>query len=412
MGTTYNASVELDFVKRHVCCGCDAEYQYHIHRKVTGSGGTQAAAEASLEVAAVKALANEVDQHPCPHCGLLQPDMLASRRGGLFVGAGVIAGAAAITGLIMAGPDLTRISTSAIFASLGVVLGLLLALKAAFTNPNTNMIQLQEESQRKVDEGIVELISEGSHTDSTDRFGGLAGGHIVGLAVLGIAALGCVTPLVLPVVSGWTMNDAYPAVVGSGDTTRVYFRQKIRSLDGMWNGMASANIVEGEQIGISARTKQDSIGNEIDGDTSTRQMYVDLTFPEGDYAGRKFRIDLNVDATFPEARGGDAFVMANGNFRHTTDLKLSGGGAGTTYRNAWVGGQVFAIIAAIIAVVALNKANSALAAQANPTEVVNTDGEEEPTDGAEEYEEYEDEEYEDEGYDDAEYDQYDEYEEE
>ena len=414
MATTYNASLELSFIKRHQCCGCEAEFQYRIHRKVTGSGGNQAAAQANLEVAAVKSLENDVDQHACPHCGLLQPDMLAARRSGVFTFAGVLAGVAAIIGLIMAGPDLTQISTSAIVASIGVVLALLLTLKAALTNPNSNMIQQQEKSQSKVDQGEIELISEGNHSESMDRFGGLTGGHIIGISVLGIAAFACVLPLILPVASGWTMNDSYPPVIGPGESTRIYFTDKIRSLEGIWNGSAAANIVEGEQINLRARTKQDPIGNSIEGDTSTRQMYVDLQFPQGDYAGREFRINMKVDAQFPQAQGTDSFIIANQTFQATTDLTLSDSGSGSTYSNSWLGGQLFAIVAAVIAVFTLRRTNSALAAQANPTKVIDQGGDELPGEEASEQdaEEYEDEaydEYEDDGYDDYEDDGYDDY---
>ena len=85
MGTTYNAKLDVSCIKQHTCLGCGAEFHYRLERNVTGSGGSEAAAAANAEAAAVKALENDVDQHACPHCGLMQPDMIAEIRKGRFV---------------------------------------------------------------------------------------------------------------------------------------------------------------------------------------------------------------------------------------------------------------------------------------------------------------------------------------
>src|SRR6185436_4186330 len=60
--------------------GCDGSYAYEFIRKITGTGGTEEKATAASKANAEKALARDSDLHPCPTCGLYQPDMIGQRR--------------------------------------------------------------------------------------------------------------------------------------------------------------------------------------------------------------------------------------------------------------------------------------------------------------------------------------------
>src|SRR5262245_21107359 len=86
MAKTFNATVEVKCWKRHSCLGCGSKYSYVLERSVTGSASTAAAAERNADKLAEKALDNDVDKHPCPECGIYQPDMVGqSRRTGHWV---------------------------------------------------------------------------------------------------------------------------------------------------------------------------------------------------------------------------------------------------------------------------------------------------------------------------------------
>ena len=80
MATTYKSTIEINVWKEHACIGCGGRFRYLFKRKKTGQGGTPDAASAAARKAALKALEHEVDMHPCPGCGLYQPDMVGSRR--------------------------------------------------------------------------------------------------------------------------------------------------------------------------------------------------------------------------------------------------------------------------------------------------------------------------------------------
>src|SRR6185437_9310048 len=80
MATTYKSTIEINVWKEHTCIGCNGRFRYLFKRKKTGQGGTPEAASAAARKAVVQALEHEVDMHPCPGCGLYQPDMVGSRR--------------------------------------------------------------------------------------------------------------------------------------------------------------------------------------------------------------------------------------------------------------------------------------------------------------------------------------------
>src|ERR1700682_3888884 len=80
MATTYTSTVEVKVWKGHTCCRCGQPYRYLCERKKKGQGKNPAAASAAAQKAVVAALAYEVDQQPCPTCGLYQPDMVAALR--------------------------------------------------------------------------------------------------------------------------------------------------------------------------------------------------------------------------------------------------------------------------------------------------------------------------------------------
>jgi hypothetical protein len=55
-------------------------YAYELVRKISGTGGTAAKAEANARSAVERALERDVDMQPCPTCGLLGPDMVGQER--------------------------------------------------------------------------------------------------------------------------------------------------------------------------------------------------------------------------------------------------------------------------------------------------------------------------------------------
>src|SRR5262249_35218834 len=80
MGTTYTQTIEFSVWKEHTCSCCGTVYRYLFKRTMKGEGGTPETAARNAERAVQKAIEREVDQRPCPECGLYQPDMVAAKR--------------------------------------------------------------------------------------------------------------------------------------------------------------------------------------------------------------------------------------------------------------------------------------------------------------------------------------------
>ena len=80
MATTYTSTIQLRCWKQHSCVACGGNYLYELVRTIKGSAGSADRARANAQKNVQKALASDTDLHPCPTCGLHQPDMIGQRR--------------------------------------------------------------------------------------------------------------------------------------------------------------------------------------------------------------------------------------------------------------------------------------------------------------------------------------------
>src|SRR5262245_45220172 len=101
MAKTYKATVDVSVWKQHTCVSCASKYRYHLERKATGQGGTEDAAAQALATAVDGIIKNDVDVHPCPVCGCVQPDMVSSTRTPFYGWGAAIAGLGTAVALIV-----------------------------------------------------------------------------------------------------------------------------------------------------------------------------------------------------------------------------------------------------------------------------------------------------------------------
>ncbi len=245
------------------------------------------------------------------------------------------------------------------------------------------MSTAQVESSDKVQNGVIEMTKAGNTSTSVDDFGGAGGGHWFGLMVGGAALAAVLAPLILPIVNGWTKNDTYPAVVGAGDTTCVYFDQKIKSLKGMWHGSAQVTSKSNPELSFRGKTKNSTWGNTISGKSVSNEnnaMWVELTMPESaDVVGKTIDLDVTVNATYPlEMNGG--FDDMRDSFSHSESITMSAAGAGGTYWASWIYGQLGAFLLVIVGGLVLNGTAKGLVNRANPPEILVAGGDDEEED--------------------------------
>lgn len=388
MAKTYTASVNVEFWKQHVCVGCGAKFRYRMLRALQGQGTSEEGAQKKLVEAVVKAQQHDVDPHPCPDCGTVQPEMVASvRRAPLVWGLCLAVLGLVVSGIVGAWWMPTSIWTGTALAVLAAI-PFVVALRR---NPNANPRANLHVAEAAVSAGILHKHApgEGGEPDYAAVSTGLGPGAMFGMGLIVLAVLIVPLPEVLRMVQGWPMNDRWrPPVIGPGDESTCTFDSKIRSIKGMWRGPASATVVNAKELGLDqagfpGRTSDDTWGNTISGknvSSSTNNMWATIAFPDdARLANREIELNLVVQAVFPEERPGKSFDNTNDEFRQSTRVRTATAGAGSTYHDLWLWGHIGAGLGFVLAWFTLRSANNSVAARGNPTEIVAPPGEE-PTD--------------------------------
>jgi hypothetical protein len=276
-----------------------------------------------------------VRMRPCPSCGLYQPDMVAALRvrNHLLVGLG----AAAVTGFLgVVGWSAGAPEWGTTLGAAGVaVLALLAQVASLCWNPNRNPQANLAKARRLRQAGELERLRRetpdlAKHELPRPRLGWLHGFALGGLA-LGI--LPFVTPELVRLAFGWPLNrDWYPAVVGPGDESRIYFDQTIYSLKGLWTGRAAAEVVNAREVGLDrerleATTREADWGDVIHFEEKHRggvqRPWVDVRIPDSpQLGGKELRVKVDLAAVFP-ADQGKIFVNQERQFTQTASVKLA-----------------------------------------------------------------------------------------
>jgi len=362
-------------------------------RQVKGTGGTQMAAANAAQQSAAKAVNGEVDQHPCPECGLVQADMAAVAQWPTFKWSILFGVLGVAVACVLGLSELTSIAISAYLASGVVVFASLGLLAGVLKNPNKDMEANAQASRLRLQGGEISkvpgevgasaafAISFGSASVSTPgpTPGGPTLGGLIGLAIAAMAILPAIAPEAIRLVSGWPLNpEFYPQVVGPGDSPHVYFKQRISSVNAMWRGSVTSTVTSADDPQLIGRilqgdTKKSNWGLTISSENSgnsTRPFWAKITIPQDPlYAGQTIRLNINANAVFPAVMGRDQFMEQRQDFARSAQLHLSGENAGLFYKTSWYAGQAIAALLLIIAGVQLYLMNRKLRKSALPTEI-------------------------------------------
>lgn len=385
MGTTYTSKASIRVLKQHTCVGCGGKFSYALVRQIKGEGSTAEKAEIAAQHAAAAAVENDVDFNHCPHCGIVQPDMVSDvQQRRLFVPT-YVAIAGVVLALILGLTNATTLTLAAQIAMGVTAIAAAVMVWGSRYNPNGNLTSNRAAAQAKLRSGGIQAQDAGQTPSSAviDQHGGVETVHWIGLGCALAALAAASMPVLLTAVNGWPTNTTcYPEIVGPGDTTRFYFNQEIKSIKGMWHGTARANIAaEGAppipKLTASAQTKDSTWGDTISGKSvsnATNKMYADVTIgdvPEA--AGRTVKLDLQVRAEFPVEVGG-GFDEQGGQFAHTTSVVLAPPKAGSTFFvSSWLG-QSIAVALLLGALFCFHRGCVARRAKSLPTRVALVDG--------------------------------------
>jgi hypothetical protein len=382
MATTYKSTIEINVWKEHTCLNCGNRFRYLFKRKKTGQGGSPDAASAAARQAVLNALENEVDLHPCPGCGLYQPDMIGSRRAARHWWLILVSWAALLLFMILMLSDVMASATAALAAAATCAVLGLLHLLLDVNNPNRNLESNQQAAQQKVERGDL-WIPPGSKAqpESEAPAFGWSPAHSVAYVLFGLGLLALVSPELLRVLHGWPTNGQwYPQVAGPGDEPYIYFDKKITSVKGYWQGNARAEIVNAGELGLaaaplSATSQQDKWGDSIsigskESKTSTKTLWVRVALPANpQFEGKTLKIKMTLDVTYPKLMGNQWEQATEPPYTQTAEIRLGGDNAGSRYKAWWWGGFLGGALLLSVSSILLARLASGLCKLAQPTSI-------------------------------------------
>ncbi len=381
MATTYKSTIEINVWKEHACIGCGGRFRYLFKRKKTGQGGTPDAASAAARKAALKALEHEVDMHPCPGCGLYQPDMVGSRRSTRHWWVIAVTSILLLVLMILMLSDVMLAGMAAWAAAAICTMVGLVHLLIDTDNPNRDLERNHLLGQQKVERGDL-WVPPGSKPapEAEMPVFGWSTAHSVAYVLFGLGILALASPELLRLMNGWPASpNWYPQVAGPGDQPYTYFPNKITSVKGYWRGVGKAVVANAAELGLinpdlRIETKQDNWGQSIsigskESKTSTNTLWMRVLLPnDARLEGKTLKLKMALNVTYPKLNG-KSFDEVSESYSHTAEIPLSSTGAGGRYRSWWWGGFLGGVVLITISSIMLVRLSNDLRKLANPTTI-------------------------------------------
>jgi hypothetical protein len=396
MATTYTSTIQLRCWKQHTCVACGGGYLYELIRTIQGSAGTADGARANAQKNVQKALERDTDLHPCPTCGLHQPDMIAQRRSRRHWIAFWVALLAAVVLLILVGTHTVQFHVATWLCAVLCGAVVVASILTERWNPNRDLAQNRLRAADLVSRGVVQhrpvAPPPGDPAAATYRAPapGAApadkdleqharpsptGLQIMALALGALAVGAAIVPDVARGIGGWPANgDAYPPVIGPGDVARIYMNDKISSVKGYWRGDAKVAIKDGDRrIPAKGKANDNNWGGTIYAKSSEKDNsstpWVAVTIPsDAKLAGKTVGCEIDLDVQYPAASG-SGFITTSKQMHRSVKLELASAGAGDTYETVWWGGTLASVGLALVTALCLVGVAAGLRKRAHPTQV-------------------------------------------
>ncbi|MBX3168897.1 MAG: hypothetical protein KF760_15920 [Candidatus Eremiobacteraeota bacterium] len=362
------ANVTAKCWKVHTCAHCQTLFRYLMERFCTATGETQEQARLNLRSAVSRQTEEGVDSHPCPTCGLVQPEMVKASRTFHYGCLSFLIGA---TGL---GVYLYHGFSSVFMGSIwnGILLSLLFlfALLTYLGNPNrdleSNRGRAQSEIQRQV--LVVEQAPE-TVPSKTDRLARLTKGGPPLAVFLMLAGLALVwLPQGVRVSKGLDENPGlrfFPRVVGPGDELVYRMQDSTMSLNGLWKARSLQAQLDGKQIPAVALDGQ--WGNEISTFSSKSlgltekhtMMKIRVSIPnDASLVGKEATLELKLDYVVP-SKFSNYFKEQDRKATEKVKVRISSPGAASLYSLlgwlALIGGPVLLFTGCLIGYLQANR---------------------------------------------------------
>ncbi|MFL5329436.1 MAG: hypothetical protein ACJ8C4_11025 [Gemmataceae bacterium] len=348
MATTYKSTIEVRCWKQHTCIGCGGAFAYLFTRKVTGQANTAEAATKAAQASAVNAMNAEVDMHPCPSCGLIQPDMVGARRARchrwVFWSMLVVASGL----LILYLTDVVSVNVLAWSAGAAFALAAIIQWLAELQNLNRNPGANYEAALQKVERRVLHVRQPGTTDTPAPELCERRWSSTHWLALISLIAAALIAPSAewLRMSHGWPLNSGwFPPVAGPGDSAYTYFPDGISSVKGYWSANSTVQATRpdgGPRFNVTSTTNKSSWGSSISLKSSEKdsnsRLWAGVTLPnDPGLEGKTLNLQMDLNVTYPKIAG-QGFNVHDAAYHHATSLRVASAGAGARYvRTWWIG---------------------------------------------------------------------------
>ncbi len=327
--TTFKAKATTRAWKQHTCEGCGGIFRYKMSRAVEAQGETEEDAAINAERESVRQVEEGTDIRPCPHCGALQPAMVAASRSTPFlVGLIVLVVLFGAIYLLGVGPAIVWFSYGSAAMAAGAVSAAAVigywcvAVRRPSNRPSA--------AAKLVADRQLEAVSEPNKASAGLGSNPTPQGTNLWMSVALFGALLTWSPLIAKVALGWASNaDLKPDVAGPGDAIQLWLDQPIESLSGRHATYPHGTLTDRSGVthpmkGIErAGNWGNSINVKSDDRNKEKDVSASLILPdEPALAGQTVTLDVDVGVTYPVMVGG-GFDVRNTSATIKRQLTLS-----------------------------------------------------------------------------------------
>lgn len=320
-----------------------------MKRNPHGIANSEEQAIQAFEANVIQAAAG-IDSHPCPNCGVVQPEMVAAKRKKHYIWQMIIFTCMFLSTILIAYFHVIHYTTAVLIHFCGAFIIVIWHLITNIRNPNNNLAaQLKIAKQREQQPSQLKLEKQGNLEGNMppNEITHIYSGFLSALCALSLLLI--VTPEIVRSVQKWPLNPQwYPQIIGTNDTSTYYLQKTIRSLKGYWRGVAVANIfVKGQIPSIDAQaiTNNNSWGQTINFEGSERDtkshIYAQVTIPSQSQLQNKEVLSvIYIEYEYPKFMGGNSYMILNGEVEEKASVKLAHANAGRQYLQLFYGGNI------------------------------------------------------------------------
>ncbi len=372
------ASVTARCLKQHTCCACGCVFRYVLERTASASGGPGEDQAYRATRSVTEALLSGTEEHACPGCGVIQPDMAGKSKAFWHTAFTAITG---VLLLLIVLPTLTgKIPLDRAGEAAACVAGFALLghLVVALWNPNWSLAGNRTESEAEMRAGKVSVERPGGPLDPAAVPANLTLAHALCILAILAAPLGFLAARLVSELNPMPRNPALePDVVGPGDAVQIPIEASMRTYGGYWVATAVVKALNADELGITPTliggSKTDKWGRVLhvsDGKAPFEPIkpWAKVTLPDDpNLGGKTLRLRVSLNITYPtDARRGGNHPEASTLVTREVEIHLADAGADRLYKQAWYYGAGLGLAGCVLGGLALAALGRMLRARATP----------------------------------------------